>query len=206
MGNLLKYSAVAIIGLAMVACGDDDEKEDDLISGGHEAVDLGLSVKWATSNVGGEQPDDFGGYYAWGETEEKEDYSKANYHELNPDNKYMDISGSDYDVAHVKWGGKWRMPTIDEFQELVRSCNWEWEITEGVSGYKVTGPNGNSIFLPAAGRIGGKFNPYLNDSGWYWTSTDKGLGSRFIIFGEEYIDTKGDGWSDYGMSVRAVVD
>lgn len=114
-----------------------------------QAVDLGLSVKWAAWNVGASSPEEYGGYFAWGETEEKNGYDWDTY-------KFVDIyigdciSGTQYDVAHVRWGGSWRMPTVDEYRELVKECRWQWITYNGVNGQKVTGPNGNSIFLPTS--------------------------------------------------------
>ena len=141
-----------------------DDYEDDGIILGHKYVDLGLSVKWATCNVGATEPWEYGGYFAWGETEEKSDYSWETYRWCNGsentmtkyctnsyfgrvDNKIL-LEPED-DVAHVKWGGSWRMPTHEEQMELLERCNWEWTELNGVYGNKVTGPNGNSIFLPA---------------------------------------------------------
>ncbi len=129
------------------------------------AIDLGLpsGTKWACCNVGASSPEGYGGYYAWGETEEKSKYTYENYKywiDMDGDgsvdtneiqNLGSDISGTQYDVAHVKWGGSWRMPTVAECQELVDKCTWTWTTQGGHNGYKVTGPNGNSIFLPAAG-------------------------------------------------------
>ena len=134
-----------------------------------EAVDLGLTVKWASCNVGADAPEEFGGLYAWGETEEKDYYYwdsykwgfSYNYMEkyfvgkhpdgrpVEPDNKTV-LEPED-DVAHVVWGAHWYMPTLDEVNELLGACTAEWTIVNGVSGQKLTGPNGNSIFFPAAG-------------------------------------------------------
>lgn len=133
---------------------------------GLEYVDLGLSVKWATFNVGATSPYETGDFFSFGETEPKDSYTRSNYKYYEPDNLvkytkynfYTRYGIVDYkyrldmedDVARVKWGGDWRMPTIEEMEELVYNCYWEWtEINSSVYGYKVTGPNGNSIFLPA---------------------------------------------------------
>lgn len=136
-----------------------------------EAVDLGLTVKWASCNVGATAPEEYGGHYAWGETEEKEDYSEATSTTFNVD-AGADIAGTEYDVAHVKWGGAWRLPTKAEWQELVDECTWTWTSENGVNGYKVTGPNDNSIFLPAAGcGQGTTMNKNAEEYGYYWGST-----------------------------------
>lgn len=150
------------------------------------AIDLGLSVKWACCNVGATRPEEYGGYYAWGETEEKSVYTDVTYKyahgidkdgdgwyetNLSYDNIGSDISGSQYDVAHVKWGGSWRMPTEAEFIELNYNCTSEWTTLNGVYGRKFTSrKNGNSIFLPAAGyRYDDDFLDVGSD-GYYWVS------------------------------------
>lgn len=173
----------------------------------HEAVDLGLSVLWATCNVEADSPDDFGGYYAWGEIEQKHEYSRATYKCLHEwKNKYyLDLKA---DVAHMKWGGNWRMPTHIETEELIDNCSWEWVIVNGVKGYKITAKNGNSIFLPAAGcriddgerRVG---------VGYYWTSAYMGSFLNPLIFRSSYIDI-GEAHDMYllnrtiGLTVRPV--
>ena len=124
-----------------------------------EAIDLGLSVKWASWNVGASKPEDYGGYYAWGEIEEKDryDWSTYKYCEGSKESCHfigtneIDISGTEYDIAHVKWGDGWRMPTKDEVNELRSNCTTKWIEMNGVEGLQYIGPNGNSIFLPAAG-------------------------------------------------------
>jgi len=169
--QLCLVNLLAVMFLAfVVSCEDEKNKPGDdpdtpspeELTPGQE-VDLGLSVNWAGWNVGASSPEQYGGYYAWGETEEKSDYSLEtykywvdsdgngyyNYGEFT--NICTDISGTQYDVARQKWGGLWRMPTKEEFDELISRCSWTWYRYKGVNGYKVTGPNGNSIFLPAAG-------------------------------------------------------
>lgn len=128
-----------------------------------DAVDLGLSVKWAICNVGAKSPEEYGGYYAWGEIEEKDIYEPETYLFYN-DESYehigYDIGGTKYDVVSQKWGEKWRMPTGGELNELYSKCSWEWTSVNDIYGYKVSG-NGNSIFLPASGFRSGE-----NISGW----------------------------------------
>lgn len=156
-----------------------EKKKDEITPG--QMVDLGLSVKWAGWNVGASSPEEYGGYYAWGELLEKTDYNEDTYQYYY---QYYDeekgewiskwifignhISGTQYDVARAEWGGSWRMPTLAECQELVENCSWTWITYKGVNGQKVTGPNGNSIFLPAAGSYGGYDQGY---SGCYWLDT-----------------------------------
>ena len=123
--------------------------------GSHAYVDMGLSVKWATCNVGATKPEDYGSYYAWGETITKDRYDRGNYEWGN--NKYpKTVLSASVDVANVKWGGQWRMPTMAELEELLKNCKWDWVTRSGVQGYHVVSKiNGNSIFLPAAGdRVG----------------------------------------------------
>ena len=190
---------------------------------GHEYVDLGLpsGVKWATCNVGASKPEEYGGYYAWGETKEKSNYDWSTYKwcqgSYSTMTKYsMDsyFGTKDYktaldsqdDVAHVKWGGSWRTPSLAEHNELLKNCTWTWTTQNGVQGYIVTGPNGNSIFLPAAGR---RFGTDLYDSGgYYWSSSLEGRNCRVscrLIF-----DSSDCGWDPYygdrycGHSVRPV--
>ena len=159
----------------------------------YEAVDLGLSVKWATFNVGATKPEEYGGYYAWGETEEKNIYDWSTYKwckgsyctmtKYCTDSSYGTVDNKtvldpEDDVAHVKWGGNWRMPTIEEQDELRTSCIWTWTTQNGVNGYKVTGTNGNSIFLPAAGnRIGTDIYNSGNCAGDYRSSSLSGSSS-----------------------------
>lgn len=142
------------------------------------AIDLGLpsGTKWASCNVGATKPEEFGGYFAWGETEEKTIYKWRTYiHWLGfeDDCKYLgsDIAGTEYDVAHVKWGGNWRMPTLKQFMELLKHCNHEWIVKNGVYGRKFTSKiNGNSIFLPAAGFRGDSDLKNAFSDGYYWSS------------------------------------
>lgn len=148
-------------------------------------VDLGLpsGTIWAGWNVGASSPEECGGYYAWGETEEKSDYSWATYkYWTNTDgdsiaedsemiNIGADIRGSQYDVASQKWGGSWRMPAYEEIEELVNKCTWTWITYKGINGFKVIGPNGNSIFLPAAGCRNGISLNSKGSGGYYWYGT-----------------------------------
>ena len=145
------------------------------------AVDLGLSVKWAGCNLDAEQPEEFGGYYAWGETKEKETYTWTTYQYYESDGDGFvseeemtfignSISGTTYDVAHVKLGDGWRMPTFNEAKELLEECTSERITYYGVVGIMITGPNGNAIFFPEAGYYDG--SGYNNDKRvLYWTGT-----------------------------------
>ena len=142
-------------------------------------VDLGLSVKWASCNVGASTPEEYGDYFAWGETTTKSNYSSSScptYGLSIPDLQvkgYVDGDGNltaYHDAAAMNWGGSWRMPTYDELNELITNCTWTWVTTQnGVRGYNVTGPNGNSIFLPIAGYMSGTY--LYTGGGNYWSST-----------------------------------
>ena len=149
---------------------------------GHEWVDLGLpsGLKWATCNVGASSPEKFGNYYAWGETKPKDEYIQAN--SLTYNKEFDDFSGNvQYDAATANWGGDWRMPTLGEMKELRNNCTWEWIKQNGVRGYKVTGPNGNSIFLPAVGYfLGSTFNSESCGRSCYWTSAPSATTSNHV--------------------------
>lgn len=139
---------------------DFSEKAPDPTVSAGAVVDLGLSVYWCSCNVGAEAPEEYGDYYAWGETKPKSSYTRGNYSYYNSStdtytNIGDNISGTEYDAATVNLGSDWRMPTKDEFQELLDKCTWEWTQIKGINGYKVTGTNGNSIFIPAAGENNG---------------------------------------------------
>lgn len=176
---------------------------------GYEYVDLGLpsGLKWATINVGAELPEEYGSYYAWGmiivpvDNNYFQEYCSTYGVEMN------DISGDpQYDVASALWGGTWRMPTKDEFTELRVYCTCEWTTQNGVTGYKITGPNANYIFLPAAGYREFTIPFFEGMSGSYWTSTPREnlVGSYYFGFDpENYWDGNSSPRFD-GLSVRPV--
>ena len=150
-------------------------------------IDLGLSsgTKWACCNVGASKPEDYGNYYAWGETETKTTYNESTY-KYYQNGEYVsigsDIAGTSYDVAHVKWGGSWNIPSFDQIEELLVNCTSEWTTVNGVSGRRFKGKNGGSIFLPAAGC---RWNDGLDDDrnqGNYWSSTH-GTYKLFFAYG-----------------------
>ena len=147
---------------------------------GYEYIDLGLSVKWATCNVGATLPEEYGDYFAWGEITTKAEYTGSN----SMTNVSMnDIAGNaQYDAATANWGGTWRMPTSNELNELRTKCTWTWTTQNGVKGYKVTGPNGNSIFLPAAGYRSGSSLYYAGSDGYYLSSTPYESISDFVYY------------------------
>lgn len=150
---------------------DFTEKPSDPTLTPGDYVDLGLSVKWASCNLGASTPAGKGGYYAWGETSTKTKYTKENYAYYKEGSDYTDIgkeiSGTQYDAATVNLGKDWRMPTKDEVHELCEKCTFTYGVVDGVKGYYATGKNGNSIFLPCYGY---KLNSwgYEKDQGYFW--------------------------------------
>ena len=153
---------------------DFSEKAPDPTVSAGAVVDLGLSVYWCSCNVGAEAPEEYGDYFAWGETKPKNEYTQNNYSYYNSNtatytNIGDDISGTEYDAATMNLGSDWRMPTMDEFQELLDKCTWEWAQINGMNGYKVTAENGNSIFIPAAGS--NNYSWTQNERTNYYTAT-----------------------------------
>ena len=192
---------------------------------GHESVDLGLSVKWAACNVGAGSPEEYGGYYAWGETEPKASYSWSNYKWCNGsydkltkyntqysygtlDNKKVLESGDD--AATVNMGGSWRTPTAAEWEELAQDCNWQWTTVQGVKGFRVSGKKsgytGKSIFLPASGEKCDSDFSGSGSSGTYWSSNinlSMPFYSRYISFTSGGVEFNSVG-RNFGFTVRAV--
>ena len=181
------------------------------------AIDLGLpsGTKWACCNVGASAPEQYGGYYAWGETHEKSAYNwdtyQYGYYNYDYDYSHLvnigsDIAGTGYDAATANWGAPWRMPSLAQIQELLNSCSSTWTTQNGVNGRKFTGPNGGTVFLPAAGRRWGGELGYAGSGGYYWSSTlnesDPGRGVD-LYFDSGYADWLSS--SRYnGQSVRPV--
>jgi hypothetical protein len=192
------------------------------IENGHEYVDLGLSVKWATCNIGAENPEDYGDYFAWGEVESKNIYNWSTYKycngsrntftKYNTESKYGRVDykttlDAQDDVATVNWGSNWRMPTKEERDELHTECKWVWTKLNGVNGYKVIGPNGNSIFLPAAGCMDGSSLNFAGSYGFYWSSS-LGTGNPgiagIVSFNSGSVVWSYYGYRNDGRSVRPV--
>ena len=181
---------------------------------GREYVDLGLSVKWATCNIGANTPEEYGDYFAWGETSTKETYTEDNCptdglskSELQSQG-YIDGEGNltaQYDAATANWGGSWRMPTKAEYNELLNNCTWTLTTQNGVKGYKVKGPSGASIFLPAAGNRYGSSLYSAGSYGYCWSSTPYDDSAYYLDF---YSVNHGMNFSSryYGQSVRPVLE
>lgn len=189
---------------------------------GHDWVDLGLpsGIKWAICNVGAALPSDYGNYYAWGEVTPKSKYNWNNCFDCydSDGNKWGHYKKggitqitptSGFDTARENWGASWRMPTVAELNELVKECKWIWSKKDGRDGYEVTGPNGNSIFLPAAGNRHDNVFNMEGEIGFYWSNT---LGSsddkvaNYLNMYNTYFWIHDGGCRYFGMSVRPVTD
>mgnify|MGYP005756212283 CR=1 FL=1 len=192
-----------------------------------QAVDLGLpsGLKWASCNVGATTPEDYGNYYAWGETAPKEDYlwatykyANGNYNKLTKycndasygNNGFTDnktVLEPEDDAAMVNWGEEWRMPTHAEWAELREQCTWTWTTQNGVNGYQVLSKtNSNSIFLPAAGYRSGTYLSNVGSFGFYWSSslgTDGPFAAWSVYFASDSVSRRGR-YRYYGQSVRPV--
>lgn len=184
-----------------------------------EAVDLGLSVKWASFNVGAWAPEEVGDYYAWGEIKTKEVFAGTTYRWYNSSHELLKYKTSTYsrngdnrtvlelkdDIAHVMYGGQWRMPTMEEWEELMDNCNWLWTEVNGICGYVVTGINDNSIFLPASGHMD-RDSKYEVRCGYYWSSSvnqNSNGEAHYLFFQNGYVGSYLRARS-YGMVVRPV--
>ena len=192
-------------------------------------IDLGLpsGTKWACCNVGANKPEAYGGYFSWGETEEKDMYNHVTYlyatgEDNNGDGYYDngktilnmggvwqnlgdDISGTSYDVAHVKWGGSWVMPSINQIRELVNNCSYSWSVLNGVYGGLFTGPSGGTIFLPAAGHRWEVLD-YAGSRGSYWSSTQSPAYSFYaydLVFFSDHAGLDFE-FRDNGHTVRPI--
>ena len=193
----------------------------------HECVDLGLpsGTLWATCNVGANAPEEYGGYFAWGETQSKPNYSWSTYQYGTASDqltKYCDKSSygkdgftdtktvldAEDDAATVHWGNGWRMPTLDEIRELCSNRSNIWTTQNGVKGRLFTGPNGNNLFLPAAGYYDGTSLGYAGSYGGYWSSTlsDAYPYGAYIIGLHSGNVNWGNSDRYYGQSVRPVVN
>ena len=192
----------------------------------HEWVDLGLpsGTLWATCNVGASSPEEYGDYFAWGETAPKAVYNLSTYKWCNGsyntltkyctssfygDNGFVDNKTEldpEDDAAYVNWGENWRMPTCDQQTELRTKCTWTWTTQNGVNGRLVTGPNGNTLFLPAAG---GRYDSSLDPAGsWgdYWSRTLDSV-DPYGAYGVGFESGEVNWYSYYrgsGVTVRAV--
>ncbi len=222
-------SAIMLTVVVCLAAGCTKDNGGNGTYKGHDYIDLGLpsGTMWATCNVGAENTEGYGDYFAWGETQPKAAYTDSNYiyskggydqftkYCTKPEfgfNGFTDnlktLQPSD-DAATVNWGEGWRTPTINEWIELVTKCSYTFTTRNGVNGCVFTGRNGNSIFLPVRGRIGGDKSSIEDDIGNYWSnSLNKGWpvyakGFQFII-GFDDCDIYNDFSRCAGYSVRPV--
>ena len=172
--HLLMVFAMAVLPVSLVSCGGDDDEDSQKPNGINdnsgtvkEAVDLGLSVKWASFNVGATSQSEMGDRFAWGETSPKELYTPNTYTFADGKNESRSLTLSNsYDAASVNWGNGWRMPTLEEIVELRNKCDRQAHTINGVRGVSFIGPNGNSIFLPAVTTSGSSRSHAI-----YWSKT-----------------------------------
>lgn len=189
-------------------------------------IDMGLpsGTKWACCNISASFPEDYGGHYAWGETAKKSDYRTGTYqyasmddengwwydemdgHYYTYNNIGNDIGGTSYDVAHVKWGRSWRMPTFEQILELYDYSKKKWINQNGINGFRVEGFNGGVLFLPAGGCFMDESLNGKGEEGHYWSSSTN-PNDEASVYGL-MITSRGWGWGNcyrcYGRSVRAV--
>jgi len=208
--NVIKRSAILSMPVFDVFFNSADD---------HEAVDLGLSVGWASCNVGAAVPEEYGGYFAWGETAPKSKFIKNEYAYYDADTRSFidigsEISGTEYDAATVIWGAPWRMPTKAEIEELIDECVWASSSVNGVNGCKVTGPNGNSIFFPYSGYRSGSSLYFAEDyiegnNSYIWTGTiGNNVRDAYVLSSSASVGLCMDNyWQRYmGMTIRPVRD
>ena len=173
------------------------------------AVNLGLPSKtlWAECNIGATTPNQYGQLFAWGAVSPLYDHAVSTKEDANIQ-RLISICRTSYDIASIEFGENWGLPTAEQFEELKTLCKWEWIVQDGSAGYKVTGPNRQSIFFPAAGCMFEEGYKYGNQFGYYWTGdphpTNKGVAKELIIglkevnveYGKKYV----------GRSVRPVIN
>lgn len=204
MKKYLSFAAFALLmsatTLSLSACGGGDDDDDaDGTNGGADAavlagicpdsnhphaIDMGDAGFWGCCNVGANKPEEYGSYFAWGDTEPKNDYSWDSYDYWTDSNGDGDVAsteladiGSDiggnsaYDAATKKWGSIWRMPSFSQIEKLRSNCPFEWTQLNGINGWMFTAPNSNKIFMPAAGYRYYTAPRDLGSHGYYWTSS-----------------------------------
>lgn len=214
---------------ALPSCGSEEAKKiyklpESGKENGYSYVDLGLSVSWATYNVGATKPTEYGDHFAWGETSPKKNYSWETYKwgsekkltKYNAEETYGIVDDKwqldpEDDAAAANWKGEWRMPTASELQELIDGCDWEW--TDDMNGSGIAGrigvskKNGKVIFLPTAGYSGGNDRYDEGYDGYYWSSSLNSYGPNYaydLYFYSDGIYVSSYGYRNYGYSVRAV--
>ena len=184
----------------------------------HAYVDLGLSVKWATCNIGASSPEEYGDYFAWGETAPKDVYVWSTYKWCNGSQNTLTkyCTNKEYgavdnkitleledDAAHVNWGGEWRMPTKAELEELREKCTWTPTEINGVSGREITGPNGNKLFLPNSGYCSeGKYPG--GGTGHCWSNTSSLHRAYCLTYSWDGNKFVAADLRSFGFTIRAV--
>ena len=188
MKKILLLTAM-VLPFVLISCGDDKDEPDS--PDNHEYVDLGLpsGTLWATCNIGADNPEEYGDYFAWGETQPKDTYdwntykwggygSNGNFYLMKyctnsnygPYDDKSELDSED-DAAYANWGPLWRMPSYDQIEELYNYCTWQWTQRNGVNGQLGTGPNGASLFLPVAGYYREGVLNEAGSGGYYWSRT-----------------------------------
>ena len=192
-GNVVEYSTSEVDSVTFSA--QEDTYAYKIING-HKFINLGLSVLWAETNVGAEAATGFGNYYAWGETKPKTNYTEESY--TKPET--LDAT---HDAATANWETPCRMPTKDEFDELMNKCDWTWDDTN--KGYKITSKtNDNSIFLPASGYHTDEGLQAQGTIGEYWSSSDNGSTAVISYFSKNYKYIWSPSSQYYGCTIRPV--
>lgn len=214
------FVIIAVMLMMLPACGSFAQEEAGLCPDGNHPhiIDLGLpsGTKWACCNVGADSPGAFGGYYAWGEKEEKDAYSETTYLYAYWDGSKGDyvwediggnISGTGYDVAASSWGEGWRMPSLEQLEELLGKCTYELYTESGTQGILFKGDNGNSLFIPFAGARMGKKTSYVGSYCFCWSgmASPSNASNAYMlrVFPNGYAETLVDS-RYYGISVRPV--
>lgn len=214
MRNMIIRICLLLFLVFVYNCSDNSIKGNRVVENSvkhesieHEYVDLGLpsGIKWATCNIGASNPYEQGDFFAWGEAKTKNEFTDQNYElrytlaDTLPDYGNSLDNINRYDAASIQWGGKWRVPTKEDFQELIDNCVWDYER----SGYNVTGPNGNSIYLPAI--YGAYDGNSASKSGTYWSSTGSIHKAWMLVISKGYYSVK-TAYSTIGQNIRPVCD
>ena len=207
--TLFSIATAVMMAICLVACNKEDwdiepaDRDYATLNNGHSYVDLGLSVKWASCNIGATDPWEAGDFFAWGETKSKDTFTTDTY--IHPEVEALTLSN---DAAYTNWGGTWRMPTADEIQDLLDKCTWKYAKYPGsnVYGYKVTsrveGFTQKYIFLPVTGYKDGS-NLCSTDAGYYWSANSDKAYPEFLYCKSRTNELQNT-YPYYGYAVRAV--
>lgn len=210
--NKTKILIAAFTVFAMISCSNSSQSSLCPDENHPHMIDLGLpnGTKWACCNVGAPAPEQYGGFYAWGETEVKSVYDDEHYSHGELSNQVPkrmgNIAGSKYDAASEKQRTSWQMPSSEQWQELIDYCDWKWTTYQGHHGCKFTGPNGNIIFIPACGE---KYRPgdwfEKEERGVYWASNLNNEGKTYLFkFHHNARWVESSSSFSPGLSIRAI--